>query len=117
MWGPADSVFSLILALIGIIAVLALTYYASRWYAGKAGAVSGGRQIKVLDRISLGKNGALILMELAGVQYLVSVSERGAEILKVLDEPIVIAEAPSAVFDFSTLNFRNMLEKVRMKKG
>ncbi|MCL2165413.1 MAG: flagellar biosynthetic protein FliO [Oscillospiraceae bacterium] len=118
MWGPANGVLSLIMALIGIVAVLAFTYYASRWYAGRVGSsISGGKQIKVLDRVALGKNGALALVELAGVQYLISMSEHGAQILKELDEPVIIPEVNAAIFDFSGLNFKSIMEKVRLRKG
>jgi flagellar biogenesis protein FliO len=107
----------LILALIGIAAVLAFTYYASRWYAGRMNPLAGGRQIKVLDRVTTGKSGALLLVELAGAQYLISVSEKGAEILKELEEPIVIPEVSARDFDFNFSGFRSVLEKVGLKKG
>ena len=117
MWYPANGILSLILAVIGISLVLAFTYYASRLYAGKMGPVSGGRLIKILDRVALGKNGALVLIELAGVQYLVSVSEHGTQMLKELDEPVKIPETAAPVFDFSNMNFRGVLDRVKLKKG
>ncbi|MDR0570156.1 MAG: flagellar biosynthetic protein FliO, partial [Clostridiales Family XIII bacterium] len=92
MWDLMGSLFSVVLALLGIILVLLLTYHVSRWYAAKLGPTAGGgRHIKIIDRVMVGKTGALLLVELSGTQYLVSVSERGAEILKELDEPV---EAP-----------------------
>ncbi|MDR0571154.1 MAG: flagellar biosynthetic protein FliO, partial [Clostridiales Family XIII bacterium] len=66
----------------------------------------------------VGKTGALLLVELSGTQYLVSVSERGAEILKELDEPVEAPEAPPMpVFGLKALDFRELLEKVGVRKG
>ena len=81
-------ILSVLTALIGITAVLALTYFASRLYAGKLGAVASSRYIKVIDRLAVGKSSFILLIELDGAQYLIGVTEHGASILKELEEPV-----------------------------
>jgi flagellar protein FliO/FliZ len=108
------NVLSIILALIGICAVLALTYFASRWYAGRVGPVAAGRYIKVVDRVVVGKAASILLIELEGVQYLIGAAEQGICILKELDEPVRIIENQQT---FKGINFRDILGRYGGRKG
>ncbi|MDR1571941.1 MAG: flagellar biosynthetic protein FliO [Clostridiales Family XIII bacterium] len=115
MWGD---VLSIILALVGIAAVLALTYLASRWYAGRAGPMAAGRHIKVIDRLALGKSGSILIIELQGIQYLIGAGDQGVSILKELDEPVKPPESvrPRSLSQLET-GFREILGRHARRKG
>ncbi|MDR1135000.1 MAG: flagellar biosynthetic protein FliO [Clostridiales Family XIII bacterium] len=116
-------IWSIILALIGITLVLALTYFVSKWYAGRIGHTASGQHIKVVDRIVVGKNSSIIVIELGEAQYMIGVTEQGVSIMKELDEPAkIVAEPKTPDFEFKLLNlrdfnFRNVLDKYNKRKG
>lgn len=89
--GTSD-VFSIILALLGTVGVIVLTYYGSRWYIERfikrPGTMSGQNNIKVIERLIVGKSGSIIIVDIQGVQYLVGVTDHNIQILTELDEPI-----------------------------
>lgn len=86
-------VFSILLALIGIFAVLALTYYLSRWYARRMNTVIAGKHMKLIDRLPVSKNGSLMIVEIAGKQYVAGVSDHNVALMMELEEPIVAEPA------------------------
>ena len=54
-------IFSMLFALAGMICIILLTYYVSRWYGGKMGRIAGGRHIKVIDRLAVSKTGSVLI--------------------------------------------------------
>ncbi|MDR2132852.1 MAG: flagellar biosynthetic protein FliO [Clostridiales Family XIII bacterium] len=109
---------SIALTLVGIIAVLALTYFASKWYAGRMGPMVMGKHIKVVDRLVVGKAASILIIELAGDQYLVGVTEQGFSILKELDEPIVPGETGRGLAsNLRRIDFRDILLGRGNRKG
>ena len=50
-----EDIFSVFLAMVGIICVIILTYYASKWYARRMGTIAGGKHIRIVDRLLVGK--------------------------------------------------------------
>ena len=109
----AGEIFSMILALIGTVCVLIMTYYASRWYAKKMGPIAGGKYIKIIDRVTLGKGGAVILVELQGKQFMMGVSDQNVQILKELDEKIEPAIEQGAGKE----SFQSILTSLNKWKG
>lgn len=85
-------VFSIILALLGTVGVIVLTYYGSRWYVERfikrPGTLSGEHHMKVVERLIVGKSGSIIIIDIKGIQYLVGVTEHNIQILSQLEEPI-----------------------------
>ena len=85
-------VFSIILALLGTVGVIVLTYYGSRWYierfVKRTGSISGKHHMKVVERLIVGKSGSIIIVDIQGPQYLVGVTEPNIQILSQLEEPI-----------------------------
>jgi flagellar protein FliO/FliZ len=109
---------SIVLTVIGITAVLALTYFASRWYAGRLGPTMLGKHIKVIDRLLIGKTASILIVELAGVQYLIGVTEHGVSILKELDEPVGSDEpGRGSAFNLRRIDFRDILRSRGKRKG
>jgi flagellar biogenesis protein FliO len=106
------------MTLVGITAVLALTYFASRWYAGRMGPTVMGKHIKVVDRLLVGKAASILILELSGVQYLVGVTEQGISILKELDEPVgADGNGRGTAFNLRQIDFRDILRSRSKRKG
>ncbi len=87
-----EDILSMILAFLGIICVIIFTYFAGKWYVRKMGPSSGGGHIKVVDRILVGKNSTIMIIDVGGTQYLVGSGEQGMSLMKELEEPIVSRE-------------------------
>jgi flagellar protein FliO/FliZ len=112
------NVWSIVPALVGIPVILVLTYFASKWYAGRMGPTVMGKHIKVVDRLLVGKTASILIVELAGVQYLIGVTEQGISILKELAEPVSADEATrGAAFNLRRIDFRDILRSRGKRKG
>lgn len=105
-------ILSLILALLGTVCVLVMTYYASRWYARRMGPAASGRHLKLIDRVPMSKSSSVCILELSGRQYLLGVSESSIQILKELEEPVT---PPSQNSDGKE-SFQQLLQGFTRKK-
>ena len=79
-------IFSLVLALIGIVLVLFLTYYGTRWLSKKSVPGLKSKYMKITDRMMLGQNKFLAIAEINNKYYLLGVTENNISILKELDD-------------------------------
>jgi flagellar biogenesis protein FliO len=114
----SESVWSIGLTLIGITAVLVLTYFATKWYAGRMGPMLMGKHIKVIDRLQIGKSASILIVELADVQYLIGVTEQGVSILLELAEPIRPDENNrESAFKLRQIDFRALMRNYGKRKG
>jgi len=85
-------------ALIGLIVVLAAVYYVTKFIAAKSMGLSkpsgskrhGGffsfgnvhRNIKIMDRVNLGREKALVVVVYEGKQYFLAVSDNNIEVIQ-----------------------------------
>lgn len=106
-----EDIFSMFLAMAGIICVVILTYYASKWYARKMGTVAGGKHIRIVDRLMVGKAGAILIIDVEGRQYLVGANDHSIELLKELEEPIDLPSPEKKVGEKTIGSFRSYLHK------
>lgn len=94
----SGDVFSVVLALLGTIAVLVFTYYGSRWYAKRvaraAGNIPGGNHIKIVERLMVSKSSSILIVDIEGDQLLIGVSDQNIQLLKTIDQPIDLPEKP-----------------------
>ena len=81
-------IFSMLFALVGMICVILLTFYVSKWYGKKMGPIAGGKHIKVIDRLVVSKTGSVLIVDILGKQYMIGVSDQNVQILMELDETI-----------------------------
>ncbi len=107
----AEYLLSMSLARAGIACVIILTYYASKWYARKMGTAAGGKHIRVIDRLIIGKNGAIMIIDVDGTQYLIGANEHSISILKELDEPIALQSADLSAGERILGSFKSYLNK------
>lgn len=112
----------MLLALIGMVCIILLTYYASRWYAKKMGPIAGGKHIKVVDRLVVSKTGSILIVDIKGRQYLMGISDQNVQILKELEETIPLALSNETAGDgikslVSGDSFKSIVEAVKKRRG
>ncbi len=83
-------------ALLSLIIVVALSYWVTRFFAGKFG-ISQARHIKVAESLSLGPNRHLYLLLVNGKVLLIGSSEHGLSLVKEIDDPEFQAELEKTV--------------------
>ena len=104
------SVGSVLLALVGFILILYLAYFATK-KIGKRMSVrgAGGKNIKIIDSISMGQQGSILLIMTAGKLLLVGVTQHGMSLLSELDPSEVDIDEQSP--QSGTMEFSQALKK------
>jgi len=85
-------VLLLIFSIIGIILVLLLTYYSTKWISTKSSIGLKSKYINVTDRIMLGQNKFLAIAEINNKYYLLGITEKNINMLKELDDFLPLSE-------------------------
>lgn len=80
------------MSLLGIIFVLFLTYYGTKWLSLKANSMSKSKYMNIVDKIVLGQNKYLAIVEVSNKYYLMSIAENNISIIKELDENELIIQ-------------------------
>lgn len=108
-------IISMILALAGTVFVIALTYYASKWYARRMGPLVSAKHIKVVDRLPVSKGGSVLIIDIEGKQYMLGVGEHRVELLKELEEPIDFSSPSTGEGTAGSFQhmFHSLIKKVR----
>lgn len=106
-----EDIFSVFLAMVGIICVIILTYYASKWYARRMGTIAGGKHIRIVDRLLVGKAGAILIIDVEGKQYLIGANDHNIELLKELEEPIGLPDLEQKMGEKAFGSFKWYLQK------
>ncbi len=90
---------SILFVLAMLVLVLLLAYFTTKWLGGKMAAQSSSRLIKIIDRTSLGREGALLIVRVADHTMLVGITENAIEKLCDLDglEALEATEPPQAL--------------------
>ncbi|MCR5481615.1 MAG: flagellar biosynthetic protein FliO [Clostridia bacterium] len=109
-----QDVISVVFALIAMIAVIVLAYYASRWYARRVGVFGGAKHMKVVDRLVVSRNGSIIILDLDGEQYMVGISDSNIQIMKQLETPIPFERKTAA--EIQKMSFGKALKTVIQQK-
>lgn len=69
-----------------IILILFGAYIATRWYATKVKGMTNGKHIKVVDRVILGKDKGIIIVQVGQKVYMMSEGTNGLTILNEMEE-------------------------------
>lgn len=113
-----QEVLSLIGSLLLIGLVLVLTYYATRWYARRAGRqTTSGKYIRVLDRSMLGAGAFAVIIEVSGRYYLLAVADKSVTLLRELPDFEETDDPPFADGVPLSRSFRQLLERARRNSG
>ena len=114
--------FSDLLSLLGIVLTLALvllaSYLAARWagtgLGGRLGA-GGGQHVRVLERVSLGRDQTIVVVRAANRYFLLGSSPSGFSLLAELTEEELSAPSSDGVPP-EPPDFRALLRNFRAKK-
>lgn len=90
MLGILGDIFSLIMMLIAVAAILYLSYIVSRKVG--SGSISSGMagSIKVLDRAFVGRDKSVVIVRVGHKDYLLGVSQDSVRLLQELEEGQVV---------------------------
>jgi len=92
------------MSVLGIIFVLFLTYYGTKWLSVKATSISKSKYMNVIDKIVLGQNKFLAIVEISNKYYLLSITDNNINIIKELDElEIKVTENITENVDFNKI--------------
>ena len=114
-----------LLSLLGIILVLLLVmvgcYLFTRWagtgLGGSFGLGGGGERMKVVERLAVGRDQALLVVRLADRYLLLGSTPAGFTLLAELTEEEGALWAPAAEpMEKPGMDFRELLRKLREKK-
>lgn len=79
-----ETIWTLFGTLIAVVAVIYLSYRFSRYLASGATKMGNSRYMKTIDRIVLGPDRMLLIVEIGGMCYLVGSTASGISLLKEL---------------------------------
>lgn len=81
-----ETVGTLLGALLSLVLVLALAYVTIKWMSGRmVGQKGGGRAIRVVDRVGIGQDKCLLVVQVGGQTMLIGMS--GDSVAKLADLP------------------------------
>lgn len=92
---PPD-IFDLILPLLAVIIVIAAAWLFTRLLARRHAALSSGRNIKVVERVSTGKDSSLVIVRVGGRAFLLSVAGQNSSLITELDPDTLLTDSGGA---------------------
>ncbi len=109
------SVGSVLLALVGFILILYLAYFATK-KIGKRMSVRGvgGKNIRIIDSVSIGQHGSIMLIMTAGKLLLAGITQNGMSLLSELDPSEIDIDEDSP--QNGTMDFSQALKKAIEQK-
>lgn len=78
-------VFTVIISLVGILALILALFYAAKWL-GKKTSISSAQNLRIVERVSLSTDKMLLLVEICGKYMIVGVAPNGINTLCELNE-------------------------------
>lgn len=96
-------IITLIVSIIGIIIVLYLTYYCTKWLSSKTALTMKSKYMNVVDKLILGQNNYITIVEINKKYYLVGITEKNISILEELDDFYPLPEAKEENFKFNDI--------------
>ncbi len=95
-----ENVFSsLIMPMFGVLLIILLAYWGTKWLAKRYNRLGHGRYMRVIERVALGQDRFLLLVELAGKIYFLGIGPKSVETLHILTEDEVTKLPPQRESD------------------
>ena len=89
--------------IFGVILVVILAYVGTKLLSKKYGKISSGKNIKVLERVSLGQDKLLVLVTVNKKAFLLGVTDKSFSTVTEFTEEEVVQAADNQKMDFSSL--------------
>lgn len=103
----------MILALFAVVGVIYLSYVFSKYVALGASKMSGTKYMRVVDRMLLGQDKMMMIVQIGESYYLAGVTSQNVQIIKELSEDeLVEMEASGPPMGFQQMmSFKSTLQK------
>lgn len=104
--------FTLLGALLLVVLIIFLSYYATKYLAKGAAKISGASHMKVIDRIVLGQDRVLLIVQIGAAYYLIGSSDQSISLLKELnpDDLIFLQDNETQELPSFKQSFRTVLK-------
>lgn len=108
-----SSIIPLMLALMAVVGVIYLSYIFSKYVALGASKMSGTKYMRVVDRMLLGQDKMMIIVQIGESYYLTGVTSQNVQIIKELseDELVEMEGSPSPMGLQQMMTFKSALQK------
>jgi len=100
-----EDIWHVILLVVSFIAVLAVAYFVTRFLGTRMGQVTGSKYLKVIDRVMLGNDKAICLVQVGVRFYMIGVTNHHIECLAELDDKDLIP------LESKPVAFKGLLDK------
>jgi len=108
--------FDMLLAFLGFVVVLLLTYYATRFMAGHFGNITGQGKMKLREKLPLGKDKCIAIVEVDGRMMLIGISEQNINLLTDLPDLNANDFKTETNVDFGKVLMEKLKEKANIIK-
>ncbi len=91
-----------LMSFFGVILVIFLAYFGTKYISMHYAKMSSGRHIKVLERASLGQDKSLVLVTVHEKAYVLGVTGKGIQVVCEFDENEIIQETECPKKEFTS---------------
>lgn len=112
------TLLQLVFAAIAVVVIIYLSYTVSKTIATGSARINAAKYMKIIDRIPVGQDRSILILQIGDKRYLVSNTARAVEILAELD-PEEIVELPQERGMLEQMNgtsFKKVLDDWMKKK-
>jgi flagellar biosynthetic protein FliO len=114
----AGQVLSFVMFILGFAVVIVLAYISTKYAGRKLSLKNGGTgNIKIIDKVALGTDKSLVIVQSAGKTMLIGVTSQHIEFISELDESMisVVSADNSQTQDFYSV-LKKSFENINLKK-
>jgi flagellar biogenesis protein FliO len=79
------TVVQLIGSLIGVVAIIFLAYWSTKWFSKKYNSISSGKHIRIIERCMISQDKLLVLAKVKDKVYFLSISAQNVETIDTFD--------------------------------
>lgn len=102
----------LILAIIAVVVIIYLSYVVSKYLAVGTERIHAAKYMKVVDRIPVGQDRSILILEIGGKHYLIGNTPQSIEILKELEDGQLV-EIPAEKSMLEQINGKSFQSSLR----
>ena len=111
-----QDILPLLLVLLIVAFVMYMSYLFTKFIGSRSSKAAKAEHIKIVDRLAVGQDRYILIVELQGMHYLVSATPQEIRILKELDDFETVIPPSPAPMSFSE-SFKTVLGNMMQKKN
>ncbi len=106
----------LILAILAMAGVIYLSYLFSKYLASSTSKINNAKYMKVVDRLPIGQDRSVIILQIGDKHYLIGNASQSIEILAELSEEQLVELPNESYLALNSDSFKNALNGILSKK-